>query len=74
MILEEDIFCVNKKDYEMLVRESERYKMIKNAFLYCVHKTSYGVTFNDSYMLSVLASACQEEYNKWYDSVSDNEE
>lgn len=65
---------ISEKTYETLVRESERYKMIKNAFLYCVHKTSYGVTFNDGYMLSVLASSCQEEYNKWYDSVSDTEE
>ena len=65
---------ISEKTYEGLVRESERYKMIKNAFLCCVHKTTYGVTFNDSYMLSVLASACQEEYNNWYDSVPDNEE
>lgn len=62
---------ISEKTYEELVRESERYKMIKNAFLYCVHKTSYGVTFNDSYMLSVLASSCQEEYNKWYDSQTE---
>lgn len=62
---------ISEKTYEELVRESERYKMIKNAFLYCVQKTTYGVSFNDSYMLSVLASSCQDEYDKWYNSQTE---
>lgn len=71
---EKNFVCVDENAYMELVRESERFRMIKSAFLSCVKNTTYGVTFNDSYMLSVLTSACQEEYNKWYDSVSDTEE
>lgn len=71
---EKNFVCVDENAYMELIRESERFRMIKSAFLSCVKKTTYGVTFNDSYMLSVLASSCQEEYNKWYDSVSDTEE
>lgn len=71
---EKNFVCVDEDVYMGLIRESERFRMIKSAFLSCVNKTSYGVTFNEGYMLSVLASACQEEYNKWYDSVSETEE
>ena len=71
---EKNFVCVDENVYMELIRESERFRMIKNAFLSCVNKTNYGVTYNDSYMLSVLASACQEEYNKWYYSVPDTEE
>ena len=69
--MEERVVGVSEKTYEALIRESERYKMIKSAFFDCVRKTSYGVTIdNSSYLLGVLASACPEEYKAWYSSAS----
>lgn len=62
---------VDEDVYMELVRESERFRMIKSAFLGCVQKTAYGVIFNDNYMLSVLASSCQDEYDKWYNSQTE---
>jgi hypothetical protein len=68
---EKNFVCVDENVYMELIRESERFRMIKSAFLSCVKNTTYGVTFNDNYMLSVLASSCQDEYDKWYNSQTE---
>ena len=72
--MEEAKVYLNMEDYENLVRESEKYNMIKNAFFSCVRKTDYGVTINDNYMIAVIASACPEEYIKWCESSTVDDE